>query len=351
MLGSAPTSIRFDKIERFPYFLRSVPSDHYQVQAIIHLLRRMRWYRVAILHDTLLYGKDFTEEFIKQLGQRPAGDEKICIDENIEIAYYESIDWNPILKKLEDAKITVVLLFMDLPTARPFFDAAARRPNWLTGRYQFVGIDAWSNQQDFTNDSKPLIAGAITSEPSSPIWEAFREHIMRLTLNEARNLSKPDFCPVIDNYAPIADNIVKQNNCTHNGISTCTGNETLLEVTDGTLIRSSHIFDNVYIVAKTLAEFCKANTSHSCKEQLDELTGSQFYEMMKANEIHLPDYSFKFWENSGEPYYNYYQYQADGSNYAWKQVGSFYNGTIKLDKDLKPNSDPVNCQEVLYVAK
>src|SRR5262249_17948086 len=153
------------------------------------------------------------------------------------------------------------------------------------GQFQFIGIDAWSNQQDFTENSKPLIVNSIASEPSSPIWEPFRDHIMGLTLNEAKHRPSPEFCREAANYSPIVDLIQAQNQC-NEGARPCTGNETLKNVTEGTLIRASQAFDNVYIVGKTLADYC-ADTNGDCREKLALLTGKQFYDMMKNHEINL----------------------------------------------------------------
>lgn len=324
VLGSAATSKRFDNMnnnDRFKFFLRSVPCDMCQVNATLHLLERMNWRQIAIVHETSVYAQDFYNEFSKLVDKLPT-DKKICIVGDQEVEYNDPNNWNDTLNKLEESGARVILLFMDFPQAKQFFDAAACRSTWLNGNYQFVGIDAWSNQLDFSHNSKSLIVNSITSEPSSPILEEFRKYIIGLTLEEVRRREKPDFCPEIDKYTPIADTIMAHNHCDN---SSCTGNETLGEVAEGTLIKASFEFDNVYVIAKALANFC--NGSSSCKDKLAELNGTHFYDMMKTIEItDLPDYYFKFWNNSnsGIPSYNFYQYQkTNHSEYAWKLVGNY----------------------------
>lgn len=112
--------------------------------------------------------------------------------------------------------------------------------------------------------------------------------------------------------------------------------------------KASLVFNNVYIVAKTLVDFC--NGCKSCKNKLAELNGTQFYEMMKMNEINLTNYYFKFMENSGAPFYNFYQYQATEDSYSWKKVG-FYNGlnrsiNLKYSDLIVNNIGPTECEEV-----
>lgn len=283
VLASTATSWQFDNVDRFNYFLRSVPSDEYQVQAIIRLLETMKWHRVAIVHETSNYGRDFNRKFVEQVEQKH---KDICIAKNVELSYDQSNNWNTTLDLLDAAEATVILLFMDLPQTRQFFEAAANRSNWLDQHHQFVGIDAWSNQE-FSQNSKPIVSGAVTSEPASPIWEPFSTHLLHLTLDEVLQRQKQDFCPEIGDYAPMAHVIAAQNKC--NITTTCNGSETLLEVAEGTLIRASHVFDNVYVVGKTLADFC-AGSAGNCWKKLSTLTGKIFYEKMKANKINLTNF-------------------------------------------------------------
>lgn len=207
VLSSTSTSIRFDETNRYQYFLRSVPSDKYQVQAIIHLLKKMRWHRIAVLHEDSNYGSDFNEELLNQLEMLPIA-ERICIDVNIEVPNSNKPDWNwnATLAKLEKANNRVILLLMDRPQTGEFFDAVAHRRFWLPEYIQFIGIDGWSNQQDFNAESIPWILNSITSEPSAPIFEEFRRYITGLTLQEAQLRTPPDFCKEIKNYSILSNN-------------------------------------------------------------------------------------------------------------------------------------------------
>lgn len=193
----------------------------------------MKWRRIAIVHENSYYSKDFNDEFVKRIDDQPLN-EKICIQANLEIPYHYPNNWNQTLDILEASGAKMILLLMDFPQTSQFFSAASNRLTWTNGKFQFIGIDAWSNQLDFSIYSKPLIVNSITSQLYSPIWEPFREHLKTLTLNIVLKNAKPNFCLDIGNYSPIADMIKNQNNCTQ---THCTGNETLQNVAEGTLIK------------------------------------------------------------------------------------------------------------------
>lgn len=255
-----------------------------------------------------------------------------------------------------------------------------------------IGGDGWSNQQEFSEFSKPFVFNSIASDTFSPIWEPLRYHLKNLKLFQAMHKPKPKFCRDIENYTPLAEIIANQKNCSNidwneingteckncsdnqsninrineteckncsginwneaNGMNRtefkeCSGEETM-ELNEATLIRASLEFDLVFIVGKTLADFCADAEPGNCEEKLQNLTGDSFYKMMKENEINLPDYNFKFIENSGAPMYSYYQYQSNNGNYVWMPVGKFINNTIVLDaENLNDYVGPSDCSEVI----
>lgn len=352
MLSSAATSRQFDDIGDLKYFLRSVPSDKYQVQAIIRLLEEMKLHRVTVVHDKSNYAKNFHDEFVRQVENLPKNEKKICIEANVEVLPHIPGVWNDTVKKLEDVDARVILIFMDFKKTRHFFDAVAKQ-QWVIGRHQFIGIDAWSNHQDFTDESKKYVVGSITTLQSSPVWELFRKHIMNVTLEGALQAPKPDFCSENNANNSIPYFIRSQNQC----ITNCTGGEKLI-VSEGTLIRASQEFINVYVVAKALENFCRS--SRNCKMKLGELTGPFFYDLMKSIEINLPDYYFKFVNNSGMPQYNFYQFTNPTDNqYIWNNVGYFNisadpNAAVKHRQEFKLNliispHHTTFCPEVSYI--
>lgn len=140
--------------------------------------------------------------------------------------------------------------------------------------------------------------------------------------------------------------IETQNDC---NISTCRGNETLREVTRGALVRGSHMFDLVYIVGKTLADVCGKNSTEKCADKLGSLIGKRFFNAMQANKINLDGFDFKFSDNSGKPFYDFYQYQkTNHRTYEWIKIGQYFDGKIDPwhEKNITHVAGPTECAEV-----
>lgn len=50
------TSPELSNKQRFEYFTRTIPSDHYQVKAMVDIIRKMGWSYVSIIYEESNYG-------------------------------------------------------------------------------------------------------------------------------------------------------------------------------------------------------------------------------------------------------------------------------------------------------
>jgi len=50
------TSPELSNKQRFEFFSRTIPSDHYQVKAMVEIVRRMQWSYVSIIYEESNYG-------------------------------------------------------------------------------------------------------------------------------------------------------------------------------------------------------------------------------------------------------------------------------------------------------
>ena len=50
------TSPELSNKQRFEFFSRTIPSDHYQVKAMVEIVRRMGWSYVSIIYEESNYG-------------------------------------------------------------------------------------------------------------------------------------------------------------------------------------------------------------------------------------------------------------------------------------------------------
>uniref|UniRef100_A0A3Q1ILV5 G-protein coupled receptors family 3 profile domain-containing protein n=1 Tax=Anabas testudineus TaxID=64144 RepID=A0A3Q1ILV5_ANATE len=125
-----------DKKE-FPAFLRTMPSDFFQVQALVQLVKHFGWTWVGVIAGDDAYGRGganiFAEEVVK-LGA--------CV------ALHEVIPKNraqtaisSVLSKIRSSGARVILVFAVEQDAAALFDEALR--NGLTG-IQWLASEAWS---------------------------------------------------------------------------------------------------------------------------------------------------------------------------------------------------------------
>jgi len=56
------TSPELSNKQRFEYFSRTIPSDHYQVKAMVEIVMRMGWSYVSIIYEESNYGVKAFEE-------------------------------------------------------------------------------------------------------------------------------------------------------------------------------------------------------------------------------------------------------------------------------------------------
>ena len=50
------TSPTLSNRERFPYFLRTIPSDVYQAEVIVALVKKLGWTYVSVVYEESSYG-------------------------------------------------------------------------------------------------------------------------------------------------------------------------------------------------------------------------------------------------------------------------------------------------------
>ena len=50
------TSPELSNKQRFEFFSRTIPSDHYQVAAMVEIVKRMNWTYVSIVYEESNYG-------------------------------------------------------------------------------------------------------------------------------------------------------------------------------------------------------------------------------------------------------------------------------------------------------
>lgn len=102
----------------YPSFLRTVPSDKRQVEAMVYLLNRFQWNWAAVVGSEDEYGRQGQRQF-----STLAAKSSICVGYEGLIPMYR--DPQPVVREILDriaeAKVGVVVVFSLAQPARAFF--------------------------------------------------------------------------------------------------------------------------------------------------------------------------------------------------------------------------------------
>ena len=140
------TSDELNNVYRYPYFLRTVGPDSFQVAAIVDILVEYGWNYVSFINSDDTYGKSAQQEFRKR-----AQELKICTAITRTVSLYAT---DKTFDELVDELLTlqtkshaiVVILFVQLEMAKDIFDSATRAG--ANRRFIWIGSDGWGNYGD-----------------------------------------------------------------------------------------------------------------------------------------------------------------------------------------------------------
>lgn len=120
------TSDKFSEKTLYPSFFRTVPSDKWQVEAMVELLHQFNWNWVAVVGSDEEYGQQGVQEFSKS-----ASTKSICVAYQGLIPVYS--DAAPmiqtIIQNINDTKVRVVVVFALSKQAEVFFKEVSEVKN------------------------------------------------------------------------------------------------------------------------------------------------------------------------------------------------------------------------------
>ena len=163
------TSDELSNDRRYPYFLRTVGPDRFQVRAMIDILLHFNWSYVSFIHSDDTYGNSAEQMFTTL-----ASNYSICVGLTRKVSSFDSEDkYDSIITELLDiqrlgthhAHATVVVLFVHLEMAQSIFSASTR----LKGarRFIWIGSDSWGNYGE----------EATSGNEEAALGKAKRQHI------------------------------------------------------------------------------------------------------------------------------------------------------------------------------
>ncbi|KAF7270842.1 hypothetical protein GWI33_016204 [Rhynchophorus ferrugineus] len=334
-VGYSTTSSDLSDKSRFNYFLRVVPSDYYQAQVILDILKDFGWTYVSVVNTNENYGQSGIQSF-RELAEKVG----VCIARgksvlsNAADAAFDEV----ILDLKKEPNAIVVVCFCEGFTIRGLLKAT-RRLN-MTNEFLFIGSDGWADRGDVTEDYEEEAFGSLSIRIHSPYVDSFDKYY--LSLRPDMNSRNPWFNEFWETQfrcklnSSETDSLIN-NDETHfvegSNVIFCTGNESLgntyrqdpkLSFVQKAIYSFAHALHNmVYdICGQDNIEFCKFD-------------GSVFKKYLMNVSFETQEDTFEFDENGDPPgHYDILIFNRFGDKFDYAQIGDWNNGTLSWIGDL-----------------
>ena len=261
-IGYASTSRLLSNKNRYPTFLRTVPPDSHQGQAIARIVSHFGWNYVALLASDDIYGRPLAETFktvAKKFG--------VCLAVDILIPFDPSEETiRTTVGKLRQNKfIEVILLFTSEREAADILYEAAQQE--VTQKI-WIGSDSWADSPKIAEDNADIVEGMFRIINQPTVVPDFMEYFYKL--NPFSNDHNPWFvefweeifhCSLSEKNktAPIGNrSAFKAKNCSREERLSAK-----LLKTDAVFSRVSYVLDAVLSVVYSIRKICGSDTATS----------------------------------------------------------------------------------------
>ncbi|XP_012276016.1 metabotropic glutamate receptor 1 isoform X2 [Orussus abietinus] len=340
-IGYSSTSRDLSDKTRYSTFLRVVPSDYYQAQLLVDIVRYFNWTYVSIVNTGENYGQSGIQAF-RELAEKSG----VCVArEDAVLSTAEDSMFDGVILNLDqDQAAKVVVCFCEGMTMRGLL-AASKRLN-LTGRFMFIGSDGWADRDDVVEKLEGEAWGSLSIRIHSPYVTEFDDHYFSLNpFNNPRNPWFPEFWQHKFNCVLPQTSGEEESPSTNKAklpstTTVCTGTEKLSERYKQDP-KMSFVMKSFWAMAhglhSMLEEICGRNYYGVC-EEVHPFNGTLF-------KNHLMNISFTFGEEEvefdrrGDPPGRYeilnFQLLPNGT-YGYVQIGDWNNGTLVFSAHPQP---------------
>ncbi|XP_071784268.1 metabotropic glutamate receptor 4-like isoform X2 [Asterias amurensis] len=316
----ASTSPELSDKSRYDYFLRVVPPDTYQAQAMLDIVTALGWKYVSTVASAGNYGENGISafrnltRFSNDTGLCLAPSEVIPRDANKE--FFDKL----VVYLLNTEHARGVVTFASETDMRSLF-AAVRRAN-RSDHFIWIGSDDWGTKPNPVEGQETVAEGAITLLPARIPDKGFDEYFTSLTPSNGssevwfREFWERTFHCVFDDTNIEGPDRNKL----------CTGLESISAAKYEQEGKISFVTDAVYSFAHALhtmqADLCNG-TSGLCPELL-RIDGAQLLDYLKNVSFQGSSGTVRFNKDGDRPgSYQLYQYQRRGSEYRYEPIGTW----------------------------
>ena len=172
------TSHELSDTNRFPFFFRTVPSDRFQVKAIVDILRHFNWKYVALLHSFESYGIHGANDIIKL-----ADLYDICIAFTASISEHRTeTELGKLTENLiKHDQVYVIIGYFTSPYTAEVVLSSLKSLR-LNKKFVFIRSDGWG-PTNVNREFHDILVGGIFTQFYSKLSEQFKKYYLELPLN------------------------------------------------------------------------------------------------------------------------------------------------------------------------
>lgn len=333
-IGYSATSMELSDKNLYKYFMRVVPSDMFQAQALLDIVLQFNWTYISTVHTDGNYGQRGIESFIKL-----ADDAGVCIAKSAKIARGATDEEHTeIIKTLmKKQRARVVICFCDGETVRSLYNATTMVPG-AKNHFLVVGSDGWNDRPDVVRGNEDNVAGGMSIKLTSPKIADFDEYFNNLNpyTNSRNPWFKEFWAKTYD--CTFNDNLVKEK-----GFKRCTGKETRRE---GEYVQDSKlgfVINAVYTMAHALhnmqVNICGSNKG-LCPEMLPVKGDLYLDYLLNVSLTTYSNYELHYDANGDPParydIMNFQKIKDEMGNVTYKyvRVGSWETGQLSINESI-----------------
>ncbi|CAH1781860.1 unnamed protein product [Owenia fusiformis] len=231
---------------RYPYFMRVVPPDQSQTNAMIDFIHHFNWTYIHAIHSIGVYGEGAVANL--RLLAKSRG---VCLATDIQVKEeYTDGEWENVVNQLlVDSRAKVVVVYAGPDHVLGLFSAAKRMK--ITRRFIWIGSDAWAEgiRTNRLNGLKDIMLGAFTFNVFAKTIPLFGTYFKGLNPNN--NAENPWFSNYWESYF----------NCTFSNSTEKQQCNTTWEISEDNGYMESRslaaVVDSVYVFANALDKIIK----------------------------------------------------------------------------------------------
>ncbi|XP_072308409.1 metabotropic glutamate receptor 4-like [Eucyclogobius newberryi] len=314
----ASTAPELSDNTRYDFFSRVVPPDTYQAQAMVDIVKAMRWNYVSTVASEGNYGESGVDAFI----QKSREDGVVCISQSVKIPREpKSTEFDKVIRRLrENPNARVVIIFANEDDIRRLLQAAKKANQ--TGHFIWVGSDSWGSKISPVLHQEEMAEGAVTILPKRQSIKGFDRYFISRTLeNNRRNIWFAEFWE--NNFScKLSRHAVKKGS----GLKKCTNQERIGKDSnyeqEG---KVQFVIDAVYSMAHALhnmhKELCPGKVGLCAR--MDPINGTHLLKhIRRLNFAGIAGNPVLFNADGDAPgRYEIYQYQIQNKTAEYKIIG------------------------------